>query len=234
MTTAHKSTVYPALGNEKRGGTLRGVESVAVSSRDIPGQTRLHYRKSGQNAPEDKKNRSALLAELENKEFQHNLEKRKESDPLLLEGSSPKRMKLTNERDDTQLDIDMDIDKDDSSSEKETKVKKEPKEENVDKDDDSSGSDVWSDDEDETNELQKQLDKIRKEREEKEERLKKEREKAELEKQVEGLMKSNPLLNPDKDDFTIKKKWNEDVVFRNQARTQPKQKKNPFHQRYHP
>lgn len=45
MTTAHKATFHPAMGHENRGGTLRGVESIAVSALEAPAHTKLHMRR---------------------------------------------------------------------------------------------------------------------------------------------------------------------------------------------
>ncbi|KAL8806768.1 MAG: hypothetical protein Q9182_001166 [Xanthomendoza sp. 2 TL-2023] len=90
----------------------------------------------------------------------------------------------------------------------------------------SAGSEEDSDDEeDETAELLRELEKIKKERAEKqaqEERVKAE---AEQEDRERDIALGNPLLNPHKNTET-KRKWDDDVVFRNQARgTENKGKK---------
>jgi len=66
MTTAHKPTWNPAMGAEDR-VTLRGPTSLQISSRDLPGYTKLNYRKKGQNAPEEVQRRN-FREELEVKE----------------------------------------------------------------------------------------------------------------------------------------------------------------------
>lgn len=38
-------------------------------------------------------------------------------------------------------------------------------------------------------------------------------------------MKGNPLLNSD---FTVKRRWDDDVIFRNQAKNEPKSHKKRF------
>lgn len=44
MTTAHKPTWNSAQGSDEQGGSLRGPQSRMVSSKDLPGHTKLHYR----------------------------------------------------------------------------------------------------------------------------------------------------------------------------------------------
>ncbi|KAL8752142.1 MAG: hypothetical protein Q9184_005829, partial [Pyrenodesmia sp. 2 TL-2023] len=82
----------------------------------------------------------------------------------------------------------------------------------------SSSSDDDSDEgKDETEELLRELEKIKKERAEKqaqEERVKTEAEKEDRERDI---ALGNPLLNPYKNEET-KRRWDDDVVFRNQAR----------------
>jgi len=115
MTTAHKPTFHPAQGSDFRGGTLRGVDSVAVSSRDAPGQTKLHYRQTGQKGPHEPKDRDTMLKELEDKEHQHHFDKRKEKDPLLIQDSKKEEPE------------DMDKDDDGSSVSEEVKEKENKK-----------------------------------------------------------------------------------------------------------
>lgn len=79
------------------------------------------------------------------------------------------------------------------------------------------------DSDDEEQLLLRELEKIKKEREE--ESKKKEQEKNELLKiqTQEHILKGNPLLNTT--DYSLKKKWYEDTVFKNQAKNEPKIKK---------
>lgn len=93
------------------------------------------------------------------------------------------------------------------------------------------------DDEDDTAALLAELERIKKERAE--EKLKKERQKQEEElKAKEGeLIRGNPLLNPN---FSVKRRWDDDVVFKNQARGETKVAKrfindtirNDFHRKF--
>ena len=53
----------------------------------------------------------------------------------------------------------------------------------------------------------------------------KEKAEADQEKREQDIALGNPLLNPTKD-FNVKRRWDDDVVFRNQARgTEDKRKK---------
>ncbi|OWP01138.1 hypothetical protein B2J93_6588 [Marssonina coronariae] len=97
----------------------------------------------------------------------------------------------------------------------------------------------YSDDEDETAELQRELEKIKRERAEKREQeacrpnklqAQAEREKAAEEEALRehDIALGNPLLNP-KADFNVKRRWDDDVIFKNQARgTEDKGKKKEF------
>ena len=98
-------------------------------------------------------------------------------------------------------------------------------EEDFDSSDDESNSD-----EDDEQELQAELERIRAERASAQSnREQEEKEQKELEHR-ESAVKSNPLLSGDFDNSTsdvskIKRRWNEDVVFKNQARDEPDTKK---------
>jgi protein CWC15 len=81
---------------------------------------------------------------------------------------------------------------------------------------DSGSSEEDSEDEDETAELMRELEKIKKERAEQ-----KAKEEAELaakdqEDREEHIALGNPLLNPKA--FHVRRRWDDDVVFKNQAR----------------
>ncbi|RLO06580.1 hypothetical protein DYB28_010670, partial [Aphanomyces astaci] len=105
-------------------------------------------------------------------------------------------------------------------------------------------SDSDDDSEDEEEELMRELEKIKKEREE--ERLKKEAADREAEENLrkEEILLGNPLTSRQSSNpsgsATIKRKWNDDVVFKNQTRNEPETKKrfindtirNDFHRRF--
>ena len=67
------------------------------------------------------------------------------------------------------------------------------------------------DDEDETTELMKELEKIKREREE--------AKLAEAAKAEQEMLRSNPLINlSEESGFNVKRRWDDDVVFKNQAK----------------
>jgi len=94
-----------------------------------------------------------------------------------------------------------------------------------DEEDDSSDD---SDDEDETAELQRELEKIKRERAEKREQEEREKAAEEEAAREHDIALGNPLLNP-KADFNVKRRWDDDVIFKNQARgTDDKGRKKEF------
>merc|ERR1712066_411537 len=84
-----------------------------------------------------------------------------------------------------------------------------------------SGDDDDDEDED-TEELMRELAKIKKEREEEEERKKEEKRKEDERSRRDEIMQGNPLVHGS--DVSLKRSWDDDTVFKNQARTAPKQK----------
>lgn len=93
-------------------------------------------------------------------------------------------------------------------------------------------------------ELERELEKIKKERKEEQDRKQREREAAEAAEAEREVMNANPLLaqtaEEEGGDFTIRRKWWEETVFRNQAKAEPQFKKrfindtlrNDFHKRF--
>jgi len=67
MTTSHKPTFHPAVGSAHVGGYRRIAPSTGFSVRDLAAHTKLKFRQTGQNAPEDVHQRD-LKRELEDRE----------------------------------------------------------------------------------------------------------------------------------------------------------------------
>ncbi|CAD6340606.1 unnamed protein product [Miscanthus lutarioriparius] len=89
------------------------------------------------------------------------------------------------------------------------------------KSDDESDED--DDDDDDTEALMAELERIKKERAE--EKLRKERQQAEEEAKMKEaeLMRGNPLININNPgSFSVKRRWDDDVIFKNQARGETK------------
>lgn len=96
----------------------------------------------------------------------------------------------------------------------------------VDDDADDSDDDD-SDDEDDEEVLLRELEKIKKERADQREREEREKAAAEEAKREVDIARGNPLLNSDA--FAVKRRWDDDVIFKNQARgTDERGKKKEF------
>ncbi|KAI4144781.1 MAG: hypothetical protein L6R39_004039 [Caloplaca ligustica] len=135
---------------------------------------------------------------------------------------------------------DQDGDGEDDIDAKRRKVLEETRHIDADSDESHTSSSEEEDSDDETAELLRELEKIKKERAEKQ--AQEERAKAQIEEEdrERDIALGNPLLNPPKNNET-KRRWDDDVVFRNQARgTENKGKKefvndllrSDFHKRF--
>ncbi|KAK0722811.1 Pre-mRNA-splicing factor Cwf15/Cwc15 [Lasiosphaeria miniovina] len=230
MTTAHRPTFDPARGKE----ALRGP---AYHQRLLPAYTQLKFRQSGQGGDADREVRD-LRAELLAAEATHFAKIKGDlagagedesasasaTQPKLLGGAASGDGDTVMEDSESKLvqileeTRDMDADDSDEAGD------------GSDGSDDGGGSDDSDDDssdDDDDAELQRELDRIRRERTEKREKEERERAAAEEEVRERDIALGNPLLN--KTDFSIKRRWDDDVVFKNQARgTEDKGKKKEF------
>ncbi|CAN6556154.1 hypothetical protein ACFX13_005814 [Malus domestica] len=205
MTTAARPTWAPAKGGDEQGGTRIFGPSQKYSSRDMAAHTSLKPRKPGQDT-QDELQKKNLREELEESERKHYSSKdksysydrdRRRGNQLLLEGG----------RRDTEI-VPRNIDADDSDVEAQS--------------DDESGEDD-DDEEDDMEALLAELEQIKKEKAE--EKLRKERLEREEELKVKEaeLLRGNPLLNGAAPaSFSVKRRWDDDVVFKNQARGETK------------
>ncbi|XP_068311461.1 uncharacterized protein [Pyrus communis] len=205
MTTAARPTWAPAKGGNEQGGTRIFGPSQKYSSRDMAAHTSLKPRKPGQDT-QDELQKKNLREELEESERKHYSSKdksysydrdRRRGNQLLLEGG----------RRDTEI-VPRNIDADDSDVEAQS--------------DDESGEDD-DDEEDDMEALLAELEQIKKEKAE--EKLRKERLEREEELKVKEaeLIRGNPLLNGAAPaSFSVKRRWDDDVVFKNQARGETK------------
>eukprot|EP00245_Coleochaete_scutata_P006133 TRINITY_DN20298_c0_g1_i1.p1 TRINITY_DN20298_c0_g1~~TRINITY_DN20298_c0_g1_i1.p1 ORF type:complete len:230 (-),score=74.71 TRINITY_DN20298_c0_g1_i1:618-1307(-) len=223
MTTAARPTWAPAKGGEEQGGARMFAPSQKYSSRELPSHTKLKTRKEGQDSISEIRERD-LKSELLEKERKHFSAREKERGDYGEERRKPSGLLEApgGKRDAEDRFAPKAIDADDSDVEAE----------------DSDASDE-DDDEDDTAELLAELERIKKERAE--ERLKKERQQQEEEAKTKEaeLIRGNPLLNQG-GSFTVKRRWDDDVVFRNQARAEQKVAKrfindtirNDFHRKF--
>ncbi|KAI5674657.1 hypothetical protein M9H77_15021 [Catharanthus roseus] len=224
MTTAARPTWAPAKGGQEQGGTRIFGPSQKYSSRDIASHTTLKPRKDGQDT-QDELQRRNLRDELEERERKHYSSKdrgytedrdRRRGNQLLLEGAK---------REVEDRIVPRSIDADDAD------VDTRSSDESEDDDDD--------DDEDDTEALLAELEQIKKERAEENARKEQQQREEELKAKEAEMMRGNPLLN-NPVSFGAKRRWDDDVVFKNQARGEVKTAKrfindtirNDFHRKF--
>lgn len=195
MTTAHKPTWHPAVGGASQGGWRYHAPRMQYSNRDMAAETKLKTRQIGQSNPDEVDARD-LKKELLDREAKHF--KKVHDDKVrqgLIKDTPLESNKMLKNIDFSKFDDDDDTDSDDS-------------------DDESDNED------DEELELQRELERIKKEREDEKRRKEAEEQEEQLEMQNEEILQGNPLLNAST--FTVKRRWDEDCVFKNQSRSEKK------------
>ncbi|KAI9819780.1 MAG: complexed with cef1p [Thelocarpon impressellum] len=211
MTTAHRPTFDPARGKEAQRG-------VAYHQRLLPAHTQLKVRQPGQGGDADREVRD-LRAELLKAEAAH----RAKAQGLPVDGGETSDGQATVPK--RQLEAGPGENEEDQDA-KRQRILEETRD--IDADSDGAGDDSSTDDsddeEDETAELMRELEKIKKERAEQREKEERERVAKEEEAREHDIARGNPLLNST--DFNVKRRWDDDVIFKNQARgTENKDKK---------
>ncbi|XP_064615080.1 protein CWC15 homolog [Liolophura sinensis] len=196
MTTAARPTFEPARGGRGKNEGDLGALSKQYSSRDLPAHTKLKYRQEGQNSNE----------EVRGRDFRRDLEDRERA--------------AREKRDRNRESSSGGASSSSSSTSKRPRIEQVPAS-NLDADDpvDDEDEDSDSDDEDDTAALLAELQKIKKERAS--EKAKQEAEKKVEEERIrtENILKGNPLLNQEKmAEFKVKRRWDDDVVFKNCAK----------------
>ncbi|KAL7636066.1 UNVERIFIED_CONTAM: hypothetical protein RMT77_013885 [Armadillidium vulgare] len=218
MTTAARPTFEPAKGGMGRGERDLSALSKQYSARDLPSHTRLKYREHGQSSAEEVRSRD-FRRELEERERTVQDKRRSGSSRESASSSSSQSKKpRLDQITPSNLDADEPLDDDDDASDT----------------DDDSDDDVA---------LYAELERIRRERAEEE--AKRERERAEQEERIrmENIISGNPLLNitgAPKSDMKVRRRWDDDVVFKNCGGGDQKQEKtfindslrSEFHKRF--
>eukprot|EP00877_Chromochloris_zofingiensis_P013005 jgi/Chrzof1/7959/UNPLg00019.t1 len=210
MTTAHRPTWAPARGGEEQGGTRLFAPSRMMSAKDQAAHTKLKLRQPGQGVAAEFEDRD-LKADLQAKERQHiqktkgiDFEEERRKDLALLEAPPP----------------------DEAGGKVRALV---PRAQDADDEDDedegaSGSSSDDDDDDDDEEELKAELERIRRERaEEAARKAAEDARKVQAEKEATVKL-GNPLLNlaPGAVDFAVKRRWDDDVVFKNQTRGEVK------------
>ncbi|KAL4105853.1 hypothetical protein PRIC1_003909 [Phytophthora ramorum] len=234
MTTAHRPTWHAAVGQSNEGGWHAGGKlSDQVSARDLPAHRHLKMRQVGQGTANEVELLD-LREELERKEDKYEVDKGRKKD------TAQDKLRRLEENKKILLLGDAEADARESQLKK-VASKYDDADDGADSDAFSDSDSDSSDDEDEEAELMRELEKIKQEREE--ERLRKEEEErkaAELQSRDE-VLQGNPLTQQQAaGSAKMKRRWNDDVVFKNQSRNEPEVKKrfindtirNDFHRRF--
>ncbi|XP_038608894.1 spliceosome-associated protein CWC15 homolog [Tachyglossus aculeatus] len=197
MTSAARPTFEPARGGRGKGEGDLSFLSKQYSSRDLPSHTKIKYRKTTQDAPEEVSHRD-FRTELEEQERAAAREKNGNRPYWTHTTSSPMLKKPRF----TQISV-ANLDADD------------PLTDEAEDDEDSEDDDTAA--------LLAELEKIKKERAEEEARKEWE-ERAEKERiRSENVLNGNPLLKltglaQPQPNFKVKRRWDDDVVFKNCAK----------------
>ena len=213
MTTAHRPTFDPARGKEAQRGP-------AYHQRLLPAHTTLKVRQAGQGGAADTEQRD-LRAELLKAEAAHFAKKNGGV-------ASPTETETAGEQGEKRKigDVDTETEEEDPEVKRRRLILEQAAELDADSaSEDESSSEEESDDEEELM-LQLELEKVKRERAE--QRAKEEAKKAaeEQEQREFDIARGNPLLNPK--DFNVTRRWDDDVVFKNQARGTEDKKSKEF------
>lgn len=211
MSTGNRPTWNPALGVGS--SSSLGNASTLASAKDQAAHTKIKYRQVGQSSEKEMRMKD-LKAELEEREAVHlaskenalamieNEEKAVDVVKLITNGEKPDLLAIASKYNDADVEAG-DSDKDFDSSE--------------DEDDDE---------EDDEEELQRELERIKAERAAAAAKKAVETAEEQTRSQTDAVIRGNPLLDLDGDGSSkVKRKWNDDVVFRNQSRSEPEVKK---------
>mmetsp|Transcript_19546 Transcript_19546/g.39844 ORF Transcript_19546/g.39844 Transcript_19546/m.39844 type:complete len:241 (+) Transcript_19546:44-766(+) len=234
MTTAHRATFHAAIGGKEQGGGryIAGVSRVHVH--DLAGQMSIKTRQPGQGT-EDEVSKKDLRAALQDREQEHL--KRIGKAPV---AKAPPPLPPPPEEDDDDDEGPEPILDPEDADDKRTRVPNE-----LLKADEEEEEDEEDDDDDDEEELMRELERIKQERAQ--EALKKEQEEAENEfkERDSAILQGNPLLDPTRvgaagSSFAVKRRWDDDVVFKNQAREPKKEARrfindtvrNDFHRKF--
>jgi len=242
MTTAHRPTFHAAIGGKDQGGGryVGGVSRQHVH--DLPSQMSLKSRAKGvPNSKED------LRAALEAREAEHLQAIGKAVAPKLVASRDLPPLPPPDDEDDDDDDVDgggggggLVIDPEDADD----KLVGAGAVASGANDDDEDDEDDEDDDDEE--ELMRELERIKKERAQEAARKEREANEEAVAERDSAMLQGNPLLDPtragasDRGSFAVKRRWDDDVVFKNQSR-EPKKEgrrfindtvRNDFHRRF--
>ena len=231
MTTAHRPTWNPRKGN---GDNIEN-PSLQFSARDLPSNTIIKYRKDGQGSKNDLE-KINLKEELYKREREHEINSKLIRDEFGNDiYDSVKKRKLSDDLSEEIINDNKEDNKDDNiSSEEDESIQifEQDKDYSYSNNNSDSNNESNYDSDDTEKELMLELEKIKKAQiEEKEKKNNELKQKTEFE-----ILNGNPLLsqtiassssfnNFSNNEYSLKKKWYEDTVFKNQSRLEIKPKK---------
>ncbi|KAF2218907.1 Pre-mRNA-splicing factor Cwf15/Cwc15 [Elsinoe ampelina] len=223
MTTAHRPTFDPARGKDAARGP-------AYHQRLLPAHKTLKYRQANQGTTSETARRD-LRAELLRKEKRHYASK---SGIEYTSSDDDEDVPRAKRNHDTANGSDAGrevVDEEEESYEaKRARVLAETKDLDASSsgsgsDDSSSDSDDDDDDDDSEAALMAELARIKKERADAAAKEAAEKAKLDEEEREKEIAYGNPLLNPKSEEYGVKRRWDDDVVFKNQARGQGEREK---------
>lgn len=220
MTTAHRPTFDPARGKEAARGE-------AYHQRLLPAHKTLKFRQATQGGADEQAKRD-LKAELIKAERTHFAKKEgralpedeEEEEPAQVRGaiedgaSGGAKRKISDARAD-------DAEEEEDYESKKRRVLEESKDIDADSESDSDESEESdSEEEDEQADLMRELAKIKAERAEQAAVQAAKEAAAQEEQREKDIALGNPLLNAEqgRSEYGVKRRWDDDVVFKNQAR----------------
>lgn len=220
MTTAHRPTFDPARGKDAQRGE-------AYHQRLQPAYKTLKFRQATQGTPNEQARRD-LRAELLRKERKHVAEKEGRTyteedaiatkEPLAIEAAEETPSNKRKHEQEASGEGAVTTEDDEDYEAKKQRVLEATRD--IDADSSSSSSEEDSDEdeeEDEQAELMRELAKIKAERAEAAAKEAAEKAKKEEEQREKDIALGNPLLNTSQD-YGVRRRWDDDVVFKNQAR----------------
>jgi len=210
MTTAARPTWDTAKGGNNAKDRDLSALSKQYSSRDLPAQTSLKFREPGQGTTDEHKGKD-FKKELEDRErlaYRNSQKEKARKEGKALDSPPPAKRSRNEAISMANLDADDPVDQSDSDS-----------------DDDSD---------DDTAMLMAELNKIKAEKAADEEEKEMVRRDDEERIRMENILTGNPLLKEkyadtaSKTDMKVKRRWDDDVVFKNCSRAEPEKKEPQF------
>ncbi|KAJ1919412.1 complexed with cef1p [Mycoemilia scoparia] len=169
-------------------GRTNAAPSLQISAKALPSHTKLKFRKPGQGAEYE-----LSTEEMRQELFQNEADN---SEKRFLDFKSDQKLQ--------------------EEKRKFIEMAKREEEDDPESETDESESSSDDDDDDETEELMRELAKIKRERAEQQARKEQQRLEEEEEENQLKAASGNPLLTQ-QPDFSVKRRWDDDVVFKNQA-----------------